>query len=79
MKRTVDLLKPSERQALIDLYEGDGYKALRRLIEIERDELAKKCLFVSSDQLSYVQGQAHALKQLHQAVQELYKEDQKKG
>lgn len=70
--RTIDQLSVKEKALLVDLYETDAYKALKKLMEAERFELAKSCLLIPADQLRYVQGQAAALKQLHLHLKELY-------
>ncbi len=77
MRRTIDRLNDKQRLALVDLYETDGYKALKRLIELERDELAKKCLTIEPARLQYIQGEANALKQLHLLVKDLHSKAEK--
>lgn len=76
MKRTVDKLTDKQRLALVDLYEADAYKAVKRLLELEREELARKCLTVEPAKLSYIQGQANALKQIHLVIKDLYNKSQ---
>jgi hypothetical protein len=79
MRRTIDSLTPQEKELLVDLYDSDKYKALCKLIEAERLELAKDCLTIPADRLSYVQGQAHGLRALCLEMKTLHKESQKKG
>ena len=78
MKSTVEQLTPAERKALVLFYETPAYQALRRLIDIERLELAKDHVDLTEIlQVRYLSGQVASLKKLAGTLQELYKDDKK--
>jgi hypothetical protein len=75
MKSTLEQLSKNERDALARFYETDGYKALKRLIEIERLEIAKDHVDVSDIMMiRYLSGQAQSLKKLINTLTENYKQ-----
>lgn len=78
MKSTAELLKEKDRALLVDLYEHEGFQALKRLIEAERINIATKCLNSTPETLTRLQGQAQALKELYQMVHDLYVKEMKK-
>ena len=79
MKSTVEQLSPNQRQALVSFYETDTYKALKRLIELERLELAKDHVDVTEiGQIRYLSGQAAGLKKLVKTLRQLYIQQDKK-
>ena len=74
MKRTVDNLSPKDRAALARWYDSDSYKALAKLLELERLEIAKGLLIEKeTNTIVFHQGQADGLKRLHQTIRELHK------
>jgi len=77
MKSTTDFLNEKDRMGLADLYEYPEYKSLKKLLEVERLELAKDCLAITGDRLLYIQGGAAALKKLHKTLQENYRQVKK--
>lgn len=70
----------SERLILSEGFESDFYKVLRKYyIEAERLEIAKRALYAPDwDQVKYLQGQADSLKQLHQQLKKIHKEEGQK-
>jgi hypothetical protein len=80
MKSAIDQLKPNEREALAHLYDTEGYKALRRLVEIERLELAKDHVG-QRDILEVVDltGQTKALKKLLGTIRDNFKKVNKES
>jgi len=65
VKSTLEELTKNERDALARLYETDSYKALVKLIQLERLEIAKDHLDQSDIlMVRYLSGQASGLKKL---------------
>lgn len=80
MKSTLEQLTAAERKALAHLYETDGYMALRKLIDIERLELAKSHVDqIDILQIRYLSGQTSSLKKLVGTLQENFKASNKKS
>lgn len=74
MKSVFDDLTIQERKALAHLYETDGYKALKKAMEVLRVNAATHALDAPTfEEVKHLQGQAHGLKQLHQNLKELHK------
>jgi len=68
-------LSSKEKEALALLFEMDEYKALKRLMQHERYNIATKLLSIPADQtvvIAHMQGQAHALKELHQMLRKIH-------
>jgi hypothetical protein len=71
MKATISLLTKSDKEALALFFETPAYKALVRLIEVERLELAKD--HVNQLDMLYVRflsGQAEGLKKLIKTLED---------
>lgn len=78
MKSTVSLLTPKEREALALFYDTAAYKALHKLIDTERLELAKDHVDQSDIlQIRYLSGGASSLKKLILTLEDIYKQSQK--
>lgn len=84
-KSSWESLTKQEATLLIQLYDTEAYKALKKLLEAERLNIAKLCAELSGMDpgqivmnLKYLQGQAYALKQIHKIVKEQYQLDKKK-
>jgi len=76
----IDKLTPKERLALVHLYSTEGYSALRKLVELERLELAKDHVDqMDILQIRYLSGQTKSLKKLIQTIDSAYKESEKKS
>lgn len=74
MKGTIDQLSQKEREALVHLYGTDSYQALKKLLEIERINIATKCLEAKDfEQVKFLHGQEVALKELNLLLKDLYK------
>ena len=78
IKNTIDSLPEKDRIALADLYDSAPYKVLKKLLEVQRLEIAKSCLDTAPETLKYLQGQAHGLKQLNLSMQDNFKKNQDK-
>lgn len=75
MKSTVEQLSPADRKALALWYDSNSYNAFRRLIDIERIELAKDAIDqIDIKQVRYISGQAASLKRLVGTLRQIYKE-----
>lgn len=75
MKSTVELLTTKERTALALWYDSDSYKAFKRLMELERVNIATKLIDVPADDTVMIarhQGRADACKQLHLTLKDNY-------
>lgn len=80
MKSTLEQLSAKEREALAHFYDTDAHKALRKLIDVERLELAKD--HVNQTDILHVRflsGQSDGLKKLALTLRENYKHFDKKG
>jgi hypothetical protein len=65
MKSTLEKLSKADKQALAHFYDTDSYKALRRLVDLERIELAKDHVDQTDMMLvRYLSGQIQGLKKL---------------
>lgn len=74
MKSTVEQLTPKDRKTLSTFYETDTYAALKRLCELERDELARDAIEQRDiAEVRYMHGQAMSLKKLFQTIKDLNK------
>lgn len=75
MKGIVEQLSKGEREALVRLYGTDSYQALKKLLEMERINIATKCLEAQDfEQVRFLYGQEVALKELNLLLKSLYKE-----
>lgn len=80
MKSTLEQLSSKEREALAHLYGTDAFKALRKLIDVERLELAKDHVGQTDIlQVRYLSGQSDGLKKLVLTVRDVHKQSEKKG
>ena len=69
-------LTSKDNEDLATLYDLPVYKALKRLMEVERFNIASKLLVWDSKDstgLAFQQGQAHALKQINLKLKEIHK------
>jgi hypothetical protein len=77
MKSTVEQLTTSERTALALFYDTPAFRALRRLLELERLNTATKLLLlnpsVDGHYISKHQGRAEMCKDLNTLIKENYK------
>lgn len=74
MGLTIDLLSAKERKLLVLFYGTETHEALKRLIDLERLELAKDSLDQQDImQVRYLSGQAMGLKKLREVIFENYK------
>lgn len=79
---TIDLLTVNERKALALWYDTDSYKALKKLSELERHNIATKLLDVAPDDVVSIarhQGRADTLKQQHLTLKNNYTSSNKEG
>lgn len=78
MKSTVEQLTTQERTALALWYDSQTYKALRKLLELERANTATKLLLLNPNTehhfISKHQGRAEMCKDLHQLLKSNYQE-----
>lgn len=80
MKSTLEQLSAGERKALALFYDTDAFKALRKLVDVERLELAKDHVDQTDImQVRYLSGQASSLKKLILTLGENHKQSEKKG
>ena len=80
MKSAIDQLSAGERETLARLYDSGDYKVLRKLIDIERIELAKDHVDERDIlQIRYLSGQVASLKKLVGTLRNNFKEVNKKG
>lgn len=80
MKSSIDLLASKDKQLLARLYETEYFPALKNLLVIERDQLAKDHVNETDMmQIRHLSGQASALKKLVITLKEINKTTQKKG
>lgn len=80
MKSTIEQLSIKEREVLAGFYDTPAYKALRRLIDIERLELAKDHVDeIDIMQVRYLSGQAASLAKLVVTIRDNFKSIEKKG
>lgn len=78
VKSTLEQLTKNERDALARLYSTDGYKALVKLIQAERLEIAKDHLDQSDIlMIRYLSGQASGLKKLVLTLRDNYQKSNK--
>ncbi len=78
MRSTLEQLSEKERKALANFYGTDAEKALRKLIDLERLNLAKDHVDqVDILQVRYLSGAAHSLKQLVFTLKTNYKDNNK--
>lgn len=77
MKSIFDQLTKKEKDALAHTYDTDGYKAIKRVLELERLNAASKLIDVPANEIAVVariQGQAEMCKSLHIGIKKFYKE-----
>lgn len=75
MKSTVEQLTKSEREALALFHDSAADKALRKLVDLERLELAKDHVDQSDIlMVRYLSGGANSLKKLVVTLNEIYKQ-----
>lgn len=80
MKSTLEQLSAKERELLAHFYDTDTYKALRKLVEVERLEIAKDHIDQTDIlQVRYLSGQASSLKKLCLTLRDNHKQSDKKG
>lgn len=78
MRSTLDGLGYKDKQLLAQFVDNETYKALRKLIDIERIELAKDAIDqVDMLQVRHLSGQAYGLKRLIGTLRSLLKEQEK--
>lgn len=78
MKSTLDQLTLKERQALASIYDTDGFKALKKLCEIEIIALGKDALQASTMEIkSILQGKAMMAVHIPKTIQEESKHQNK--
>lgn len=83
MKSTIEQLSYAERQALVLFYDTEAYKALKKLVEIERTALAQDSVFLDGTieeialQSRFLAGGSLKLKGLIKSLGEIYKESEK--
>jgi hypothetical protein len=76
MKSTVQKLSPKEREALALFHDSEADKALRKLVDTERLELAKDHVDQSDIlMIRYLSGGANSLKRLIVTLDEIYKQN----
>lgn len=74
MRSAVDQLNPKDIKTLALFYDTESYRALRRLVDIERLELAKDHVNnIDIMQIRYLSGQVEALKKLIETIHSIYK------
>ena len=85
MKASIKKLSANERETLAHFYDTEGYKVLRKLIDIERVELAKDTAELSGtmEQIAlgnrYLTGQQVSLKRLINELRENFKDSDKES
>jgi len=80
MKSTLEQLSAKEREALAHLYGTDMHKALEKLVNAERLEIAKDHVDQTDIlQVRYLSGQASSLKKLLLTLRENHKTFDKEG
>lgn len=72
MRKTISLLSESERETLYGFYESPYFKVVKKLIEIERLELAKDAL-ETPEQAHEFHHQAKSLKRFYRTIRDAYK------
>lgn len=74
MKSTIDLLNSKDRLLLAEFYNSETHRALKRMVDIERIELAKDALDLQDmNVIRHLSGQAYALKRLCEEIYSMYK------
>lgn len=80
MKSSIELLTSKDRQLLARFYETEYLEALKHLLVIERDQLAKDHVGVTDLlQICNLSGQTISLKKLVTTLKEIHKTTVKKG
>ena len=80
MKSPIQQLSVSEREALASLYDTEYFRVLRKLIDIERIELAKDHVDQTDIlQIRYLSGQTASLKKLVGTIRSNFKDIDKKS
>lgn len=80
MKSTIEQLSNDDRELLALLYDKPDWKVLRKLIDIERLELAKDAIDQKDIMdVRYYSGQAEGLKRLVETVDQNFKDLNKKS
>ncbi len=75
IRSSIDQLSPAERLILAQWYDTPSYKALRKLVDIERMELAKDHVDqIDILQVRYLSGQTSSLRRLIEQLANLYKD-----
>jgi hypothetical protein len=67
MRSSLDKLTAKEKELLADFYKSSTYEALKKLIELEREELAKDAILAWQNDpkfIAYLAGGADKLKGL---------------
>lgn len=78
MKSMVELLNTQERKALALWYDTESYRALKKLLELERNNIATKLVDIDPTDvvsISRQQGRADALKQMHLTFKKNYQDN----
>lgn len=73
-------MNKKDKENLSNLYELPQYESLKKLLVSERKNIATKLLLVDPANATVIanfQGQAHALKILHQKLKEINEKSQK--
>lgn len=74
MKSTLEYLTLKEREALASLYDTDGYKALKKLCEVEIVALGKDALTaVSMEQKEILHGRAMMAQHIPRIIKDEFK------
>lgn len=74
MKSTLELLSLKEKQALANFHGSDAHKALVKLLELERLELAKDHVGLSDiNIIRFLSGQAENCRKTIKTLDEVYK------
>lgn len=74
MKSTIDRLTPTEKEALARLYDMSEYAVLKKLLGLERHNIATKCLLAPNyEEVKFLHGQEYSLKQLHLLLQKNFR------
>lgn len=74
IKSTLEMLSPKEREALANLHESDGFKALKKLCEYEIIALGRDALTASTMELKEIlHGKAMMASHIPQTINNEWK------
>lgn len=75
MKSAIKQLTPNDREALVHFYDTNDYKVLKKLIEIQKTELAKAHVGqLDIQQIRYLTGQVASFNWLTGTIQDNFQE-----